>query len=884
MKKTILSMAALAAGVFASAASLSPDEALMRALSSSGVPGPQKAAGSYELVMTCKAPAQNTAAVYVFNSPGGFVLVGADDGVRPFLGSGNGQFEKDNLPGNVAMWLDFYAEEIGSYLASGAQAPAAKASVVRPTIEPMCLTKWDQQAPYNAMCPTYNNRATMTGCAATAMAQIMKHYNHPAKGTGSNSYVWNNQTLTTDYSTSTYAWADMLDEYNGNTGGTQAQRDAVARLMVDCGTSLEMLFSPQESGAYEYMMTYALTKFFGYDARSIMQLYRNAYEQEEWEQMIYSYLAQGMPIQYNGQATDGGHSFVCDGYADGLYHINWGWSGMYDGYFALSALNPEGQGTGGHEGGYNYKQNVVVGIRPTPAGQPQEVFANIVGRGALTRSGSSFMLPNYVTNNTPMAVTIRMGIEVVDVKGEGKFFISEKDLNLGSVTAGDNGYFRQKPSWSVTPTGLAKGIYSVYPAVEQVGLTTRRLPMEQNDGILYLTVDEKGGLTYSSVRPVPGKDLKLSSFATTSGVSAAPGVETEYTLTVTNNGTETYEGLLVWSVDAPAGNNPNTLNANIPAGGQKTFTIKISDTAGLHHLYVADYNLNEIPGSPADFLIGATEALIVPDAITTEGSMTAGDEIEFGVKVVNRGAKEFDGTLTLLVKNLDSNTELKFPHQAKIAAGAAYNYTETVTEGLTSGRYMAQLNDAAGTALSGYTISFDIAKSADLQLTGVNCYGGPETYTIQATIRNEGPGEFAGVLEVEVVDSNGKRWASESASVNLAAGRTSRQYIYGAALPNGTLKVNVTDPQGRPITGSGAEFTITNSGIESAEASKVIVSAAQGTIVVEGLEPGAAVAIVDAQGRTIASLTATGSNLTYRPATGGIYIVVTSDGATKLSL
>ncbi|MGM9713192.1 MAG: C10 family peptidase, partial [Prevotella sp.] len=58
---------------------------------------------------------------------------------------------------------------------------------------------------------------------------------------------------------------------------------------------------------------------------------------------------------YFGQtATDGGHAFIVDGYAERKYHINWGWNGYCDGYFTLDKLNPN------MENGFNYGQEMVI--------------------------------------------------------------------------------------------------------------------------------------------------------------------------------------------------------------------------------------------------------------------------------------------------------------------------------------------------------------------------------------------------------------------------------------------------------------------------------------------------------------------------------------------
>ena len=56
-------------------------------------------------------------------------------------------------------------------------------------------------------------------------------------------------------------------------------------------------------------------------------------------------------------------AFVCDRYNGNYFHMNWGWSGSYDGYFLISALKPGGVGTGGGTGGYNDHQHALFGVK-----------------------------------------------------------------------------------------------------------------------------------------------------------------------------------------------------------------------------------------------------------------------------------------------------------------------------------------------------------------------------------------------------------------------------------------------------------------------------------------------------------------------------------------
>ena len=217
-------------------------------------------------------------------------------------------------------------------------------------------TKWNQHSPYNLFCPydEVNDAPSVTGCVATAMAQIMKYHEWP----------------------SAYDWSLMKDEYDS--GDESAAAQEVAKVMYDAGASVYMEYSADGSTSNNDCISEALRNIFGY-ALSTEWVYRAYYSAQEWDELIYGNLKNKMPVIYAGQAIDiddsygylqgveSGHSFIVDGYdGKGLYHVNWGWGGLSDGFFLLSLLNPENQGAGGTSGseGYSIKVSAVVGIKP----------------------------------------------------------------------------------------------------------------------------------------------------------------------------------------------------------------------------------------------------------------------------------------------------------------------------------------------------------------------------------------------------------------------------------------------------------------------------------------------------------------------------------------
>ena len=202
---------------------------------------------------------------------------------------------------------------------------------------------YGQEEPYNDLCPEYNGRKAVTGCVATAMAQIMRMHKWPERGTGMNEYeCWLNDktiTLKTDFTQSIYQWDKMPETYTGVESSEEKQ--AVARLLYDCGVAVNMGYGLYRSSAFESKAFQAFIKHFNYDRNAILINRHYYYEDAEWEDLIYENLNNGLPIFYVGlgkEAYGEHHAFVCDGYQakDNLFHFNWGWDGRDNGYFLMA--------------------------------------------------------------------------------------------------------------------------------------------------------------------------------------------------------------------------------------------------------------------------------------------------------------------------------------------------------------------------------------------------------------------------------------------------------------------------------------------------------------------------------------------------------------------
>lgn len=321
-------------------------------------------------------------AYYVFpNGEGkGFTVVSGDDRLPEVVGySDKGTYDEANLPSNYVGFMKAYEEMVGQLdngdsraSASIAEAKALRSSgYQQPTVAPLLGSiQWNQMIPYNKMCPMYNSTdRSVTGCVATAMAQVMMYYQYPKTLQADiPAYVTRTKYLSIPQINKgeSYDWNNMLPQYASYEplNYTDAQAAAVAKLLYHCGVACEMDYGPS-SGAN--VTPAILSTYFGYDSDLMQDLNRDVFTLAEWSQIMDKELTAKRPILYSGQSSDGGHEFVCDGTdGNGLYHINWGWGGYQDGYFDVTILNPDkgGAGSGSAPDGYNQYCSMIVGIAP----------------------------------------------------------------------------------------------------------------------------------------------------------------------------------------------------------------------------------------------------------------------------------------------------------------------------------------------------------------------------------------------------------------------------------------------------------------------------------------------------------------------------------------
>lgn len=414
---------------------------------------------------------------YVFPNANskGFTIVSGDDRLPEIVGySSQGSYDENNLPEGFISFMKAYQNlynkvnlgdvealknlaEIKAWRnkiaqkknaeSSQANASAASTSAVAPLLGNI---EWDQTSPYNNMCPKYDSvHVAATGCVATAMAQVMAYYKYPKQLKADiPGYVnrWNGipmEVPTITREEGIYDWDNMLPKYNKEANATQQQKDAVAKLMFHCGAAVKMDYGPISSAA---VSATKLAKYFGYDADLMMDLSRSSFTLDKWMQIIDTELAAGRPVLYGGQSSDYGHQFICDGKDEnGLYHINWGWSGNQNAYFDLSILNPEkgGTGSGSAADGYNRDCTMTIGIAPdngvvdAPLAQIPTISvysASVVDitKGTRKKKSDKFEFTQQVTfvNQVKQAFKGFLGLGILQKDGSYKLVSNKKYVSF----------------------------------------------------------------------------------------------------------------------------------------------------------------------------------------------------------------------------------------------------------------------------------------------------------------------------------------------------------------------------------------------------------------------------------------------------------------------
>lgn len=655
-------------------------------------------ASSFNLAKVGTISQQTAPSYYVFNrTSGGFVVAPADDAQPAVLALiDEGSYDEANLPDGFKAWLS----EVTTCGAAGAvlsQVEGASARAAAATVSPLLAKDqiaWNQDTPYNTDCPKFMYQGysyeTLAGCAAIAAGQIMRYHKHPEYGLGSVSYesevyVQGQQIVTNvdrDFSEHNYDWSLIRGNYSYNGDGTKAERAEVAKLVADVACASYMNFDNQASATYDYRVAQALKRNFGYDPS--LQLIDHAnYSTTEWADVLRAELEAGRPVYLSGAnvttSSDNkqyttGHAFVCDGYnADGLFHINWGWGGTSDGYFALTSLNPQKQGAGGSAGGYSFMSNAIIGIQPDEGGEEAKAVISL---------DNEYWETTYDTENDGYVIRANIAnlsasdfegfVAMRFMEGDNVLLEAKQNAQATKALAGSGGQYSlglDRASLLSHPTVRMELVYAHVPGVMAASAEVRTamlesvkpeewIPIASREGApksLQAYKDSKDQFTFGSV-PEEVYQLRLAGLQT--DVTPKAGTRVKFTATVTNQSDIEYFAPLYLFVYNSVGNLIDYSEYNLhllPAHSTKNFEFTMTLLAGAARYAVAyedlGYNYNYVPmriyESDEVSVASPFAPLLEPDP-SEEGPEQPGTDPDEPVYTPADGAKAY------YVKNVDS--------------------------------------------------------------------------------------------------------------------------------------------------------------------------------------------------------------------------------------
>ncbi|MBN8702581.1 MAG: thiol protease/hemagglutinin PrtT [Bacteroidetes bacterium] len=410
-------------------------------------------------------------AFYVFsiNNNNGFVMVAADDNINPIIGYSNeGGFDTTNMPEHFTALLNQYTQEIQYVIENSIQSSATKqkwqsilssgaikygqSQQIQSSVAPLVKTKWTQRNDgYNKLCPGN----TPTGCVATAFAQTLKYWNYPEQGWGQNSYNHDYfGTIGANFGATKYDWTNMPNKLTSSS--STAQKDAIAKLMYHCGIAININYNKKSSLAYFHDVATALKKYFGYSSTT-QYIERTNYTELQWINLVKTELNNSRVAILGGRSADleYGHAFVVDGYdQNDLFHINWGWGGLYDGYFQISNLQPGGNG----HLTWNDYQNLTIGIKPKNLNPAKLQIVSKVSVPTSIKYSTSTLIAVQIKNYGTTKITGSLAARLFDNKNvfaENLSTLNSISINPGATTT----LYFSSAFVNVVPADYRLGIY-----------------------------------------------------------------------------------------------------------------------------------------------------------------------------------------------------------------------------------------------------------------------------------------------------------------------------------------------------------------------------------------------------------------------------------------
>ena len=562
-------------------------------------------------------------AYYVFNAQQGkgFVIISGDDATEEVLGYvDQGTFDEAVLPTNLVDWLSFVNMQIELVRSGKAKAAAWRTIAAHADVPQRMTTKWNQGTPFNNSCPMDGGERSVTGCVATAIAQVMNYHRWPQGPTGTlDAYTTQSKNISVSaLPSTTFDWDHMLGDYSQ--GYTNEEANAVATLMRYCGQGSFMDYTNGSSNASYWNSVNALKNCFGYD-QDMCHIFADNYEMEEWESMVYNELTTNGPVAYAGNSGSSGHAFVIDGYrgSDKMYYANWGWGGYCDGWYKLFIMNPSYLGIGGGNSteGYRLRQEMIRGFKPEKGIDESAslvVKPCLYGRDAvmeMTEQNGLRAVTFYMKNASEVELTY--DIALIRIKDDKSFDI----LSSGSGKFVSGGYYWY---WWTLDDWLGNyyaGQTFKLSFASKLTTSDEWLPFYDLDTYIEASVSAGGNVTYTVHKSAePDVDLKAYNFSFTGNGKQFEMQSLTFTVgqcstdyrgkvyLITDNGGnghvicgETYVALLAGDEEI--------VKADFTLGKAGNHTLKVTtDEAGNNVIGICSVTIEEGASENAFYLIG----------------------------------------------------------------------------------------------------------------------------------------------------------------------------------------------------------------------------------------------------------------------------------------
>ena len=346
----------------------------------------------------------------------------------------------------------------------------ATSDVQRAEIKPLLKTEWGQQAPYNYLTPIIDGEHAKTGCVATAFSQVLYYYAYPRQGKPE---VFTNTGSTGDFSfdfsKNTFDYDLMKVRYEDNVPESDESALEVSKLMLAAGVTVNMNYGVSSSSGTFSMIPKVLGEWYLYPTDGMGQLSKDCFTNSEWEQVIYEELAAGRPVLYLGGNGLSSHVFVCDGYKDGLFHMNWGWYGQKNGYYSLNNLQVERVGDGTILS-LNSAQRIVRGVRLATQPEPGPLAtATSVGYDDDSKTFAITNISCY-SDNTVVVPGLKVfpadGAESFEIWAPQEVTLGTKNSNINfsiDLSSIEDGKYKLRPVYRLaSDESISPEVYNVY--------------------------------------------------------------------------------------------------------------------------------------------------------------------------------------------------------------------------------------------------------------------------------------------------------------------------------------------------------------------------------------------------------------------------------------